>query len=128
MRILDQSDGYGRRLPTRGRQEQFWRRALHTRRLELIDEISTVLRAYVNHGRWVADCPACNGGVLGPNPQDGGTAPCLDCGHLYTIAYPQEWRAIQALLVRRPRMENRNWRPGETCALLRAENLEHGVA
>lgn len=126
MRLKDQCDGYGRTLPSRGRQERFWRRVAAANGVELADHTSTRLTAYVNHGRWVADCPACNGGILAPNP--GSTAPCLDCGRLYTVDYPARRDRIEGLLLVRPREENRNWRPGETPAMLEAENIAHRVA
>lgn len=90
-----------------------------------------VIQAYVNHGRWVADCPFCTGAerVSLDRPQ----FMCLSCfnaaagGRWLRMRLPR-WRGlIEAELLKRPRVQNRNWRPGETVASLRKENREHGI-
>lgn len=50
------------------------------------DEEGRTVVPYVNHGRWVADCPACNGGMAcwEENPE----ACCLDCGRVYQVGEP----------------------------------------
>jgi hypothetical protein len=80
-----------------------------------------IVAAYVNHGRWVADCPECGGGIGGwPASPDGA---CLDCGHVYAVAYPPDWNRAEDLLGRRP-PRHRHWRcdRGETVTELEAED------
>ena len=57
------------------------------------------LVAYLNHSRWVADCPMaeCNGGIAlwHDNPR----AACLDCGTIFTsIEWPKETDMARALV------------------------------
>ncbi len=84
--------------------------------------------AYVNHGRWVADCE-CAGAEL---VRDGDDFFCRSCGNAEAEGEPRpiEWPAsraeIEAVLALRPGL-NRNWRPGETVAGLLRENEEHGL-
>jgi hypothetical protein len=81
------------------------------------------LVAYVNHGRWVVDCP-CGAGVA---VDQAAPACCFQCGGVYPrILWPaeRELQAIEALLQERPR-KNQNWEPGETPDKLRAENVRH---
>jgi hypothetical protein len=85
--------------------------------------------AYVNHGRWVADCPFCDGGEL-VTPEDPRFF-CLSCGHLGTTAeggwlavgFPstEAQAAIDQELALRPE-PNRNWLPWEPVEKLVAEN------
>ena len=84
----------------------------------------------VNHGRWVAYCPNCNGSEnVGT---DDPVMMCFSCGNyhlagkLAPVQFPTERRAIEQLLVERPR-QNQNWTPDEDVAKLAAENAEHGV-
>lgn len=90
--------------------------------------------AYVNHGRWVADCPAGDGGALCVSMKD----PFFMCpycanednaGQWYRVRFPARAtreRLEHALLVRPAKngfeATTRNWRPGETDADLRREN------
>lgn len=101
-----------------------------------------VAYAYVNHGRWVADCPFCPGaervwpsGQLQRNDDVdypfGITRSGLHCGftgRTCPVVFPEQAPAIDAVLTKRPVEATRNWRPGETVADLTAENVEHGVA
>lgn len=82
------------------------------------------LVGYINHGRWVADCINCGGGVAcGPSLPEGC---CLDCGHVFGIDYPADWRdAVRELEARPQRF--RNWEPGETVQDLRDENTARGI-
>jgi len=97
---------------------------------------------YVNHGRWVVDCPnpdcfhayralgrggrqiakiRCRGGagrVLG--------RPHLrhkrGCGLAFELEWPDDKQDIEQILALRPAKANRNWRPPETVATLISEN------
>lgn len=67
-----------------------------------------LVRAYVSGGKWIADCPNCNGGmaVWSENPR----CCCLDCGTIYRVdhATDKERQAAERLLA--PRFEaDRNW-------------------
>lgn len=79
------------------------------------------IRAYVNHGRWVADCLCKSGIAVTPNRL---RATCLECGRDYAVMFPAEGDrlAIEGSLLERPRPENRNWLPSEKPADLEAEN------
>lgn len=80
------------------------------------------ITAYINHNRWVADCPNCGAGI-GLLP-DAGQAVCLECGERYSVTWPKEREAIEAVLLERRRV-NRHWYPGETIDDLRRENEAH---
>lgn len=87
--------------------------------------------AYVNHGRWVADCP---GGCGGAELAHDDVFMCRECGNVVTrhrpiaLVWPAEEdvRAIEAALVVRPVL-NRNWAIDETIGALLAENAMHGL-
>ena len=92
--------------------------------------------AYVNHGRWVAECPDCAGAQLVSETER--RFWCLNCGNAAVnfawrhVRMPQKRTAIEAELVIRPaarseRAITRNWLPGETVEDLQRENVEHGV-
>jgi hypothetical protein len=80
------------------------------------------LAAYLNHGRWVVDCPACPSAALA-----GATFACEDCGYgPEAVQMPAEAADVEDAVRPRP-LRNRNWRPTETVADLEAENAEHGL-
>ena len=84
--------------------------------------------AYVNHGRWVADCPECNAGIA-VWPDHPLTA-CGECGAVLTLEVPDaDTRAAAEIVLSKRSVESvRNWRPdGETVEDLQAENALRGV-
>lgn len=83
------------------------------------------LVARVNHNRWLANCPFCDSGIaLTPGWNEGR---CFECGAVYKhVLFPDDPAAIAQALEARP-LKHRNWFPHETVAVLRAENVEHGV-
>jgi hypothetical protein len=87
--------------------------------------VTTHLFARIEHGRWIADC-ACGSGV---NVQPGWPeARCLGCGAVYSdVVFPLNRAAIEAVLVKRPGLANRNWWPSESLEDLERENDAHGV-
>lgn len=103
--------------------------------------VQYVVRAYVNHGRWVVDCPnpPCGGAELASKLDP--TFICNSCGSLenggllYEVIFPRDADAVEAALMRRPltHMEkpneagNRNWYPWESVDDLNRENVEHGL-
>jgi hypothetical protein len=101
-----------------------------------------LIDAYMNHGRWVADCPAGNETQLETfTCGTCGYSALVDTGHAYieclahgwhSVRFPAERKEIEAVLRERPVDEltgakHANWRPGETVESLRAENVGHGV-
>lgn len=103
--------------------------------------VAVAARAYVNHGRWVADCPFCGGserywdGTVQrrkPAPFPFGlTDRLLYCGYTASscpVEFPEEADAIDAILSRRPDERTRNWFLHESVDDLLFENLEHGVS
>lgn len=100
--------------------------------------------AYVNHGRWMIDCPwGCNSAQYAARSDR--RFFCVECDSGGTAQWaPVEWpddlevAAIEAALGLRPDETLRNWEPPtmreakhlkpETAADLVAENKDHGVA
>jgi hypothetical protein len=87
--------------------------------------------AYVNHGRWVADCPFCASAMLCV-PHD----PyfwCVECGNYnnqdapMAVVFPANWPDIEQTLEMRRDARNQNWKPPETVDELVQENNDHGV-
>jgi hypothetical protein len=82
----------------------------------------------VNHGRWLVKCRECAGAELA-NPKERwfwcrGCYNHRDAYMLLPVVWPDDPDAVAKELGVRP-TENRNWTPGETVDLLRAENIEH---
>lgn len=106
------------------------------------DSPASSVNAYINQGRWIAECPSGCGHALiaGQPPGDGDNtlyiclSPPLICPAAktwYIVRYPREKQAIEAVLIKRPAKrpfyaEQRNW-TGETLPALRAENIARGV-
>jgi hypothetical protein len=102
----------------------------HGRSIGRADESQGKVPAYVNHGRWVADCPDCNGAELVTPNEPMMCDACFNEGNggaYRAVVFPRSQREIEAQLAIRPEPEHRNWAPGETVAQLRAENAEHGI-
>lgn len=109
----------------------------------------TTVDAYVNHGRWVADCPReyCGNAMKLEPRQATFTCRALDrqghdhgCGMQALIGWPADADEIWEALRLRPVAATRNWFPeghdlavragcphGQSVADLLAENEEHGV-
>lgn len=96
-------------------------------------------RAYLNHGRWISDCPRpyC-GNAEGLSPGQVGFH-CSNCGQIADVEWPPNAPEITAALDKRPVPQTRNWFPaghelalrsgcphGQTVADLEAETREHG--
>lgn len=80
--------------------------------------------AYINHDRWVADCP-CKGAEL---VTPGYVMLCGSCGAEHKVKFPgpKSRSEIERLLTARPDPYTRNW-TGELVDELLAENIERGV-
>jgi len=90
-----------------------------------------MISAYVNHGRWVADCPDCNVGLQLPRGVFEVKAEfvfvgdkCITCDAPTRVVMPDDADLIDAALEPRP-LINRNWYPHETVDDLLVENLLH---
>lgn len=90
-----------------------------------------ILDAFVNHGRWMVQCPGCPSACLASRRDHRFFCPecgnALDGGHWLPVRWPMDWQMIERLLGGRPDRRNRNWHPGETVEALQAENIENGV-
>lgn len=84
------------------------------------------VKSYVSGGKWIADCPDCNGGIACwiENPRGA----CLDCGTIFRVNHPSQGEADRAeeLLCARPDPATRSWHRhlGETIEDLERENAE----
>lgn len=86
--------------------------------------------AYVNHGRWVTECPYGCGSAQVVTPADPRFF-CLGCrnrgsGRWSPVTFPAQRQVIEAALERRP-PRNANWLPGEPVERLLKENADHGM-
>lgn len=87
--------------------------------------------AYVNWGRWVADCPLGCGGAERPAAE---WFVCRECGNdrangeRIPVVWPtpDDVVAIEAALIVRP-LANRHWTLNESIGALLVENVEHGL-
>ena len=98
------------------------------------------LKARINHGRWIVDCPICNSAeyvfegkhlLLCQNCMNDGTDLFRE------VTLPANIDKIEAILNKRqakeyiagrPNYPNRNWEPGQTLDDLEKENKENGVS
>lgn len=96
-------------------------------------------QAYMNHGRWIADCTRrhCAGAeALTPGQT---LLHCTNCNQVAQVLWPPDPDAITAALAVRPVPQTRNWAPaghrqalttgfldGQTVAELVAETYEYG--
>lgn len=78
--------------------------------------------AYANHGRWVADCPSCNGAE---HVKEDELFLCGTCGRQSQVVWPEETGLIEELLEGRDR-KHQNWNIGEPVDQLAFENERRG--
>jgi hypothetical protein len=106
--------------------------------------LTTTARAYVNFGRWVADCPrdGCSSALaLAPGQATYHCGGEFGCQIVTEIDWPANADDIWQVLTQRPAPATRNWAPpghrqayatghptGQTVADLIAESNEHGVS
>ena len=97
------------------------------------------IKARLNHGRWIADCPLQHEGqkCIGAEcvTEDDPIFFCLSCGNIETagnfikVKFPpseQRHKFEQSLALRPESL--RNWIPGETPEKIAEENRKHGIA
>jgi hypothetical protein len=89
------------------------------------------IEARINHGKWIADCPDCNGAeFVFLEELFFMCAGCLNAGvgnKWRPVVVPTDRKSIEKVILARPLPQNRNWVPGETVAKLKAENVERGL-
>jgi len=89
--------------------------------------LERTVTAYVNHGRWLWDCPLCGSPYVASNDPRAFCVVCFNAGDgWFPLEFPPERAAIDELLGRRPGDDSRHW-TDETVEQLQAENLAHGV-
>ena len=88
------------------------------------------VNAYINHGRWVADCPDCSGAELVNKTER--KFWCESCHNTFNngkcrrVIFPRNWNAIEKVILARPNLKNRNWKLSETIKDLKRQNKENG--
>lgn len=97
-----------------------------------VDAIAPPATAYINQGRWLADCPTagCGGSMmlLPGTPYLCATCLNVEIGHRWRrIAWPKSRTEIERVLSLRLLPEQANWWPSESVDALRAENAAHGL-
>jgi hypothetical protein len=109
--------------------QRWWGRPLPERTLVASEQTA----AYINEGRWIADCPTGCGGSMLVTPVDPNYF-CTECGHgWFPIEFPsiRNRRYLEAVLMKRPLdggvPKNRNWLPHETLDDLKAQNAARGI-
>lgn len=111
------------------------KKSLHTPAQDGAEKAGEI-QAYINHGRWIAECPDCNGAQIVSEEER--RFWCLGCGNASVnfawrhVRMPKNRAAIEAVLVMRPAAQsdkaiNRNWSATETLKELEQENADHGV-
>ncbi len=98
--------------------------------------VTGTLRAYLNHSRWIAECPSnCGDAVFASRVLRRYTCSepgCPDTG-LYRVVFPPNFRQLEAELAKRPKHINGlpvhdNWQYPETVADIRDENRHRGIS
>lgn len=81
-------------------------------------------RAYINHGRWIADCPRDCGCALTLDPHQP-TYACPECKWMGGVEWPDNADEIWEALQKRAVPRTRNWFPSGHSLALRS-NSPHG--
>jgi|SRR5688572_12525247 len=85
---------------------------------------TNMARAYVNHGRWVADCPTTCGGA--EELEAGQTMfACEECFQISPVDWPSDADEIWNALQERPFNRVRHWYPAQHDLAVRA-GIPHG--
>jgi hypothetical protein len=78
---------------------------------------------YLNLARWLVDCPHCGNGCAVLES----AAACFSCGAQFKgLERPAAESAIVAVVMLRPSVGHRNWRPSESVADLIDQNIDRG--
>jgi hypothetical protein len=93
-------------------------------RTSIVAERRETVMAYLNNGRWVADC-LCGAG-MGAYP--GWASRCFGCGAIYVdVIFPTAWEDGEDVIWERPRVDH-EWANGKTVTDLISENEAAGVS
>jgi hypothetical protein len=94
------------------------------------EQTTDLLLAYVNHGRWVIDCP-CGSAQLASREDP--RFWCVECrnswalGKWVGVEWPNQAEDIEGLLLMRPSPKTQIWNPDESVLSLAMENADQGV-
>ena len=121
--------------PLRAHVSTFWRIQQRGKPLPPCTPTSGTVKAVVNHGRWVVECPNGCGDALCVSDA-ARCYICCNCGGKtwYHVAFPRDRKGIEAVLLQRKAQHpflnapTRNWMVGETVKDLEAENALHPEA
>lgn len=86
--------------------------------------VTNKARAYVNFGRWIADCPIDCGSAMRLNPRQA-MFHCVECRHVAEIEWPANADELWDALEKRQAPKNRNWFPAGHPLAVRA-SIPHG--
>lgn len=83
-----------------------------------------VVDAEVYEGVWQAVCPMCKVATL-PISKSLSLCTCVKCYNVYSVTLRQDWRSVEALLLKRPSKCNRNAIKSDTISVLLQENKDN---
>lgn len=90
-------------------------------KIRKLDPEQRAVVPYISKSRWVADCPACNGGIAcwDENPQ----GCCMTCGLVFKVAWQDPALRSKAIRLLHGRPHQwRDWHAGESVERLAVEN------
>ena len=102
----------------------------HERAVKVCPVSNKIRKAFINHGRWLVMCPSCLSSEFLFGDKLFFCSQCRNQGNggqLYKVTLPTKRKEIEALLGKRP-IVNQNWLPGEKVEDLEAENIKFGVS
>lgn len=80
--------------------------------------------AEVYEGVWQAVCPTCKVSTL-PISKSLSLCACVKCYNVYSVMLREDWRSVEAVLLKRPNKCNRNAIKSDTIDILLQENRDH---
>lgn len=108
-----------------------------------ISSATGTVQAYINHGRWIAECPSgCGHAVIAtvstPYFLCTNCGPRTNEGQWFHIVFPDDRQGVETELLKRPEtpatppnmpymVNTRNWKPSESVNDLRVENVTRGI-
>ena len=103
-----------------------WAKARQRGRLPAFETATETVKAVINNGRWVAECPTGDGCAFVVTKSEPYLICVLGPHGPYKVVFPANAAAIEAVLLLRPKPENRNWTT-ENVTHLRRENRAAGL-
>lgn len=104
-----------------------WGKARQRGPLPAFEKAEETIDAYINYGRWIAECPMGDGCAFVVSKDQPYFICTVNAHGPYKVRFPRNANAIEDELRKRPE-NNQNWVKGETVGDLRVENERHGVA